>query len=311
MAARSELGSVPTLVTRVDDSDSLAYVLNGFIAPVATSPREGPPLSPPILVRDSSQSPLDMIDPKDLTLIVVAGRSLSASADSGVAFRLDGFIVDPETDSTRTVGDVASIVGATLPEAGEWPPLSDPILVGDSFPHPLDVIDPSELTLVAGNGAAPSPSGSPDQSIRGADVPPIPEERAEPGPRAVIEGAPGTPSMRYAIRPVLVPEPGESAGWRAVSLEEAERVARFRPRTVPGRAIASVWVGTFQLNQVVAVVQDLPDDRQMTLFQSLNPVVGEGSGVSGSIRLEGGRLTVFGRADVPPESLRALLESLR
>ncbi len=122
----------------------------------------------------------------------------------------------------------------------------------------------------------------------------------------------GTGAERREL-PVVVRTPlADGDAWRASSLAGADGETRFPVRTVPELEVTSVHVGIFDGATVVRVVQELEDGRSLEILQSARAMaVDAEDGVAAvSLTLDDG-VFVVGRAELSPDSIRALLERIR
>lgn len=98
--------------------------------------------------------------------------------------------------------------------------------------------------------------------------------------------------------------------WRPASILEARAHLGASPGTVPDLPVVTVHIGTFNSLPVVRVEQALEDGDLLTLVQAPVPVDTDDGQRGATTELPGG-VFVRGWADIPSDSLRALMERVR
>mgnify|MGYP001103821235 CR=1 FL=1 len=123
-----------------------------------------------------------------------------------------------------------------------------------------------------------------------------------------ISGSEDAPEVERFARTVPM-ELGDDR-WRPASILEARAHLGASPGTVPDLPVVTVHIGTFNSLPVVRVEQALEDGDLLTLVQAPVPVDTDDGQRGATTELPGG-VFVRGWADIPSDSLRALMERVR
>ncbi len=248
--------------------------------------------------------------------------------------RLDPLQVTEAPASGESAADVALEAGlpeGAAPESGALDPSAVPALANRAeAAGEAGLVANDRPPVLADASLVPveAPSAISDAGAAAAErrVVDSPQTREVAARASGLVPPPAEPDPVVQLDPTPVPRGGEipeaerfagtvptgldDLDWRPSSLGEARSRLGAGVGTVPDLPVASVRIGTFDGVPVVRVEHELGDGALLTLLQARTMVAPGDADLGTTTELPGG-VFVRGWADIPVDSLRALLGRVR